>query len=153
MCPLSVFLTVHTRSRSDEDKTLSKQLFHQNALLRYTHWASQSHDKTFRKFIVESRASSLNEFLTLRIGTPKTSDSFSIASLSLWQRVPMPIRIAIVLTYLILVGHCRCVSFFACYRTSFTIFCSSHSIPITKCIDSRFPCTISFIAQTFSIHL
>lgn len=51
-----------------KDKTLSKQLFHQNtALLRYTQWASQSHDKTFLvEFIVESRASSLNEFLTLR---------------------------------------------------------------------------------------
>lgn len=61
--------------------TLSKPTVPSKALLRYTQWASQSHDKTFLEFIVESRASSLNEFLTLRISGPKTSDSFSIASL------------------------------------------------------------------------
>lgn len=91
-----------------------------------SHWPSQSHDKTFRKFIVESRASSLNEFLTLRIGAPKTSDSFSIASLSLWHSCSMPFRIAIFLTYLsfFVWPFLTFFSTFSVYWTSFAIFCS-----------------------------
>lgn len=145
------------------------------ALPRYTHWASQSHDKTFLEFIVESRASSLNEFLTLRenereremkkqqkrIMGPKTSDSFSIASCVTCRQNRVQIRksIAIYLTYLVRFDHFLYHSMVVVFpnRMSFLFysllcFSSSHSIPITKCIDSRFPCTISFITQLTHTH-
>lgn len=65
--------------------------------------------------------------------------------------------IAIFLTYYLV---CSTISFVYHTRTyttssslsfyqslSLCFYCSSYSIPITKCIDSRFTCTISFIIQ------
>lgn len=172
---LTLTLAQNVREETDEkEATLSKPTVPSKALRRYTQWASQSHDKTFLEFIVESRASSLNEFLTLRISGPKTSDSFSIASLSLShsllslgadrclkceKHLPFSWLILFLRPFLI---HHTTSSFFSSIATCVLypfflsllplLLCSSHSIPITKCIDSRFPCTISFIIQLSLTH-